>query len=84
MIVFWTPESAQSDEVFIEVNYAIRHRKKIVQVFLEDTRVPNRIEFMIGHESYVKRWELHDNEFLAALAGIIPESCKRPQLMAAE
>jgi len=78
VVVFWTKNSVRSKEVQKEILFAIRQRKRILQVFLEDVEVPHEIDFELGAEQYVSRHDLAFDEYLELIASAIPETCRKP------
>lgn len=76
VVVYWTKESVASDEVRLEILFAVRKKIPIIQVFLEPLELPDDLELAIGWQQYVSRYEQSFDRYIELITSALPESTK--------
>jgi hypothetical protein len=62
-VIFISKNAIQSDNVSRELHYAIRHKIKVVPIYIEDTKLPDDWDFNISNIQAIFKYQLSDNEY---------------------
>lgn len=76
-IVFVTNNSMASENVQKEIKYAVKHKKKIIPIYLEDENeivMDEDIEFELSFLDAIHKTELGEDEYIMEFKNIIGES----------
>lgn len=76
-VVFMTPNAAQSQAVFDEINYAREMKKPILQIELSKSQLPGRLKIILAALQHIKRYEESAPSYLQKVEASIPEACRQ-------
>lgn len=72
-LIFITPKALQSDTVQKEINYAIRKKKRMFIIYLEETNLSSEIDFQIGGIQALFKYKMTEEAFWRKLMNELSE-----------
>jgi hypothetical protein len=74
-LVYISPNAVLSDYVIKEIEFAVKHNKQILPVYLKETVLPDELEFEIDEIQAIRKYENYD-KYAKKLFSRIDEICK--------
>ena len=75
-LVFMSPSAAGSRNVRNEINLAHAEGRKIIAVFLRETRLSEGMKLQIGTVQHLNRFDMTEREFLDKLSRVLPSELR--------
>jgi hypothetical protein len=75
-LVFMSPAAAGSRNVRNEINLAHAEGRRIIAVFLRETRLSEGMKLQIGTVQHVNRFDMTEREFLNKLSRVLPSELR--------